>query len=583
MTSPPPTSYCLAMSRFSRSARGAAVGLIVATWLFLADLAGAALAIGWLFDTTLDSFVLLGVAYAVAAVIGALTGAVIGAFWPVAWQLPPARLAVRIAVFVVLTASVVGAGFAVRRARNLPPRPERPAVVLEHAHPLLLVVIDTLRADVLYGDGYTMPLAPQLQRLAQDSLVFADVESTSGWTIPSMASLMTGVHCMTTDANAGFLPDWAPTLAEYLRAAGYATHAVVDNALLEPRTGFAAGFESFFQRSGLRFVFSLPSFRLLPTRWREGLREHLRVFYYGAGGVTDEALARIDATTDAPLFLYVHYMDPHYPYYAHPELGGDPPDSEPIAFHRVMNELRDDPTRVPSPGQMRLLQSRYANEIRYLDRELGRLLDRWRARFGDDGAIVVTSDHGEEFLDHGGLGHGTSLHRELVWVPLLWRVPTDLAPQDARVRMISDPVTQLDLVPSVLDMLGFDLAKLATGAVGLQGRSLWPAVRDVVRLPRRPLYAYNSRYGRAIGRLREGDRVYVQQMYYDGRSSEQLLFDLRTDPTEQHNLMSRAGPRDTALVARYGTVSQSYRQADPRLGSSTQANVEALRALGYVQ
>ena len=121
-------------------------------------------------------------------------------------------------------------------------------------------------------------MAPELGEFAKDALVFQQAESTAGWTIPATATLMTGIHNMTMDASAGRLPEWAPTVAEHLYGAGYGTHAVVDNVIVEPRAGFGAGFESFFQKSSFRFVFSLPGYRLLPEWFQMECRRRLRSF-----------------------------------------------------------------------------------------------------------------------------------------------------------------------------------------------------------------------------------------------------------------------------------------------------------------
>ncbi|MFC1612099.1 sulfatase, partial [Myxococcota bacterium] len=402
-------------TRLGRIPHGLGWGAIIATMYFCANLMGTFLAIGWLFDATWGSFLLLICTGSAVVTIGMLVGAVVAISWPRRWRFQ--RHPLQWAALAFLVVIVAACGYALRADRNLPALAERPTLRASNPAPVLWVVLDALRADTLYGEDHAFPLAPQLKAFAEDALVFTDAEASAGWTIPSVATLMTGIHNTTMDASAGFLPDWAPTVAERLRDAGWETRAVVDNALLEPRNGFAAGFESFFQRSGFRFAFSLPSFRALPKSIREGLRDHLYTSYYGAPGVTDVAVDIVNREHDVPLFLYVHYMDPHAPYYPHselgPEIGPDPEGSESITFWRVRDRVRSDPSRAPTEGQMLLLRHRYANEVRWLDTSLGRLLTAWTERFGDDSMVMVTADHGEEFLDHGHLSHSLTVHREM--------------------------------------------------------------------------------------------------------------------------------------------------------------------------
>ncbi|MEM6533512.1 MAG: sulfatase-like hydrolase/transferase [Myxococcota bacterium] len=271
--------------------RAAAVGSGLGAGFFVADFIGALLAIGFLFDPKWETYVLLVIAAIMAVVVGALAAVLLATVW---W---PRRVSSQLATWGLVAGglTVVALGYVARSGRQHEPAPS-PLVAQEpeRTPPILWVVVDTLRADTLYGDALDFPLAPETGDFAKDSLVFADAESTAGWTIPSLAALFTGIHNTTTDASAGFLPGWAPSIASRLSAAGYSTHALVDNVIIEPRNGFAVGFDSFFQRSGYRFVFSLPSFRLLPTPVREAMRGVLRTSYYGSRKLTDRAIEVIE-------------------------------------------------------------------------------------------------------------------------------------------------------------------------------------------------------------------------------------------------------------------------------------------------
>ncbi len=563
--------------------RGLLLGACLGGLYFLADLAGALMAIGFLLDRTASQLVLLAVAGGTTVLLTTLAG---GCF-ALAWTRLPAALRQRLrpsrrlglALSMVALVLVTISSYASRRTRQLPELGQKPPVAAARPASVLFVVIDTLRADTLYGERRDFPLAPAMGALAGRSTVFWDAESAAGWTIPSVATLMTGMHPERLYSARGYLPSWAPTLAERLRAAGYRTHAVVDNTLLEPRTGFADGFESFFQRSALRFAFTFPGLRLLPTSWREELREQLPVFYYGAPGVTDEALAHVRQAGDAPILLYVHYMDVHYPYYPHPEISPDPVDAEPVRFHEVMTRLRDDPSARPSPSQMALLEHRYQNELRYLDRELGRLLDAFQERYGDDSLVVITADHGEEFLEHGGLGHGHTLHRELTHVPLIVKLPRGAVPEERQVGGVEAPVGLVDVLPTVLDALGVP-GEVGGEGLSFDGASLLPALREQTA-PERQLFASQNRYARRVYRYREGSWVLINT--FKGGALRQELFDLSRDPGEHHDRLASDGPMASRLGERMEPLHQRQVEArDPR-PSTAESDPESLRALGYVQ
>lgn len=564
--------------------RSVAVGALGGGLYFTSDLVGATMAVGWLFDATVDSVLLVLVAAVMTVAAGAVVGGGGGMLLRAllrgkrVFRRPSTRV---LGMVTALTwVAVAIGGYALRRGRNIEALPDRPSVTALRPLPVLWVVVDTLRADTLYGDDFSFPLTPRVRDFARDALVFSDAESAAGWTIPSMATLMTGIHPVTLYSARHFLPDWAPTLATRLRAAGYETRAVVDNALLEPRNGFAQGFESYFQRSGLRFAFSLPGLRMLPTVVREYLREHLHTFYFGAPGVTREAGRIIAAQRHAPLFMYVHYMDPHFPYYPHPDLASDPHDSEPVNLALAMARVREEPEEKPSPAQMRFLEHRYKNEVRALDDHLAALLADWTARYGEQSLVVITADHGEEFLDHGELGHGNSLYAELVNVPLLIKFPPSTVSDEHRRGITDATVGHVDLVPTVLDLLGVG-AEVGAQGIRMQGQSWMPWLLGDAPEPQRPLFATQHRHMRRIYRWREGRYVHITR-YYRGQA-KQWLFDAHADPTEQNDLIGTHGATSQAMYTRFQPfMRRQEAERDPK-PVTVRADPESLRALGYIQ
>lgn len=581
MTSRPDGVYLNSVSDLPPRSSWLLAGGFIGLGFFLADLVGAFLAIGSLFEPTAGAFGLLAAAGAAAAVAGAAIGLVLS--W-IPWRRIRSvnRLTGHWRWVVPAAFLIIAAGGFLERAggRHLSSREPAPPA---DGIPILLIVVDALRADTLYGQDRSFPEAPNVGRWARESLVFADAESAAGWTIPSVATLMTGIHPTTMDASAGRVPGWAPTLPEHLRARGYATHAVVDNMTLEPRNGFARGFDTFTQRSSFRFAFSLVAFRILPERWQLLLRARSRTFYQGAEGTTAAAVARIHDAAERPLFLYVHYMDPHAPYLAHPG-SPDPEEAEAIDFYAYRDRLVERRGPAPSAGQMLLLRHRYRGEVRHFDAHLDRLLLAWREKYGRRGLVLLTADHGEEFMDHGGLGHGVTLHREMVWVPLILELPESQRAALALGPWVEQPVGQIDIAPTVLDLAGYEPLR-GPSLAPIQGRSLLPWLLGRAQPESRPLLASHSRNGRRVHRLRQGNRVCQRTMYYDGRPTEYALYDLQRDPAEHRELPTSAGAGEMdPMTGQLDTLAKLFwRSFTPTSEDDAEASLETLRAMGYIQ
>lgn len=277
---------------------------------------------------------------------------------------------------------------------------------------LLLVVVDTLRADHLPFYGYQRDTAPNLTRLmAQGGFRFENAYSTAPWTSPSVASILTGkdpshlVH--KGDLRAFGIPRREQTLARRLRAAGYDTAAFVGNALVHAGQGFGQGFKTFW---------------VVP--------DGLRSIPYPAETVLEPALSWLAARkrTDRPFFLYVHFMDPHDPYTSPDLLDGR---SE--FFPNYDGHLSGDDIHPLAVGDKQLssrpaedvghLRALYDSEIKYVDRAASRLIEAVERSSKRKTLIALTADHGEEIYDHLAWSHGHSVYEETIRVPLAFRCP----------------------------------------------------------------------------------------------------------------------------------------------------------------
>ncbi|NOT30102.1 MAG: sulfatase, partial [Planctomycetes bacterium] len=313
---------------------------------------------------------------------------------------------------------------------------------------VLLITCDTLRADRLGLYGHSLGTSPNLDALAREALVFDNAWSTVPITGPALSALLTGrmPEELGLDSNRTLLAGAAATLAESLAGAGVETAAIVSNWVLRrrselPDAGVQQGFAHFDDRMEVA------------EKSRPNLRERL------APDTTDAALAWLDGRTDErPLFLWVHYQDPHGPYTAPADCLVEPEPGVPAEPELALGTDQVGHGTLPAyqvtDGERRpaVYRARYEAEIRFFDRELGRLIDGLRARGWLERVLLVfTADHGESLGEHGYyFSHGQNLHRELLRVPLFLRPPGG-----AEVtRRSNAPASHLDLYPTVLNAFG---------------------------------------------------------------------------------------------------------------------------------
>lgn len=417
---------------------------------------------------------------------------------------------------------------------------------------ILLIVIDTLRKDAVgvWGSGPT----PTLDSLAAAGIRFDRATAPGSWTQPSVGGILSGWsparHGLGYGpAGATRLHPQTPLVARELRDAGWATAAVSNNAIVSVEEGLADGFVSFDQRP---FVEDQ---------------------VYGAQRVTRYALEWLDEHPDGPRFLYLHYFDPHDRYQAPPPFTRAQVDPRLEARIRdssvragqpnhFMPELNDE-ARDLRPDELAYMQGLYRGEVQYVDHWIGRLLAGLRTAGALDNTLVlVTADHGEEFLDHGGLKHGHTVYEELVAVPLIVGLPGG-----ARAgTVVAEPVSLLAIAPTLRAVAG-----LAT----LPGARLWGTGNKGVR----PLVE-NWAWG-------EGPRAGPQRALIDGplklieyaAAGRSELFDLDHDPHETTALADQgpAGPMRAVLDSLAGATEE---WSVP--GTVDPALFEKLKAMGYV-
>jgi arylsulfatase A-like enzyme len=450
---------------------------------------------------------------------------------------------------------------------------------------VLLVVVDTLRADHLGCYGYYRPTSPVLDAFAAAGLLFERAYAQSSWTKPSTASLLTSrlpsQHGAVLESSV--LPEAEATLAEVLAGAGYRTLAASGNPWITPEYGFGQGVDRFvvvYDERFVRVTLAMAILRRASLALDGTLRLYNRVKYRVLGElsttardvrVVDAALAWLAEPHDGPVFAYLHLMSPHHPY--------DPP----APFDRFVPDrshppVRNHPRKSYDPfergeplGAAALadMLARYDGDVLHADAEIGRLLAGLdRLGLGSRTLVVVTADHGEEFFDHENWGHGQSVYDELVRVPLLVRWPGHV-PAGGRVAF---PVRHLDVLPSILAAAGLPPAPAAAGRDVLGAAGGEPGPEAPAEL------VYRTGTARMLVSAR-GERKVVDLRR--GAERRTLQFDLTVDPRERRpielDLEGRALVRRLeALVA----AAEAGRTLPVRTTPDPET-AERLRALGY--
>jgi arylsulfatase A-like enzyme len=438
---------------------------------------------------------------------------------------------------------------------------------LESAPNVILIGVDTLRADRLSSYGYTASKTPAIDSLAADGVRFAEMTAQASWTKPSFATILTGLYpsSHTAVGKSDRLPQAVTTLAEAMAAGGYHTGGIVDNVSISPAFGFEQGFADYVYLSP-DYLFGaeesasqLGLYQGLRRVWARatGGRVYVRSFYQEAGVVNREAISWLEANKGTRFFLFLHYMDPHDPYFEHPYNGR--------GYARAGNQ-NPDPALAPTFSRL------YDGEVSYLDQHLGELFT-WLKTQGlyDDSLVVLTSDHGEEFQEHGGWWHGQTLYQEQIAVPLIVKYPGG-----ARAGTVVDELARsLDVAPTILDAAGLPAPET------MQGRSLWSATE-----PPEFVYSEEDLEGNVVRAVRTPAYKLIRANADNPRGlPPEEIFHLAADPGEQQPLAASVGqdiPVDRLRGLLRDTLGRALEAAVARAQGDVDAAVQQkLHDLGY--
>ncbi|MCZ6691484.1 MAG: sulfatase [Planctomycetota bacterium] len=445
---------------------------------------------------------------------------------------------------------------------------------------VILISIDSLRADHLGCYGYGPKTSPNIDRMAREGAVFEWTISSSSWTLPSHMAMFTALPDLLhgVDRNGVKLALDHPMLAQTLREAGYTSVGFYSGPYLHPAFGFDRGFDEYINCASNPGPADAPTDEVLnppaelhPVAWADVTNP----------SIYEKVTGWIGEKPQQPFFLFIHYWDVHYDY--------DPPEPYDKMFDPdYQGEI--DVSRYPNnkaihgrmdPRDLRHVVSLYDGEIRSTDEWIGRLVE-FLGKKGvlDNTLLVITADHGEEFFEHWQKAHRNNLHDESIRVPLILRLPGKI-PAGFRT---SAQARGIDLYPTILEIVGVERP------AGLVGRSLVPLLgkhRDEIP----PVAAFSELSNQERGPLFRSLRTSSWKVIQDVVREKWEYYDLKADPGERFPIRDEEQPKAREAIAELqgvvkalellkASLSRRPGESRPELDPET---LERLRSLGYIK
>ncbi len=429
---------------------------------------------------------------------------------------------------------------------------------------LIIISIDTLRPDHLGCYGYNRDTSPNIDHLAREGILFTDVVSQSPWTLPSHVSMLTSKypseHSVVRDSDV--LDPNLSTLAGLLREEGYRTAAFTGGGYMNHHFGLGEGFE------------------LYMDKYTDGTRDYSPFLDVHWSLFRSLVLDWLHSFSREPFFLFIHCYDVHKPYNPparyvepfYPACQGEVIsflDHNIVVFKEAEKPVRKVSVDSLTPDEFEHLVAHYDGEIRMVDEEVGILLETLdQLGIGDRTLLVVTSDHGEQFLEHGELGHRNTLYGEELRVPLIMRLPHAIAAGF----VVREVVKIIDIMPTILDIMGF-------GGDGFSGRSLV----SVMKRKQEPGSVILSEY-------REGGLAAIRderfKLILSFRDDSEELYDLENDSEEKVDVSNEyPAVRDRLRSELVKRIQEQKRAGERYQGKSAREDqyiTDQLKALGYI-
>jgi len=442
---------------------------------------------------------------------------------------------------------------------------------------VILISLDTLRADHLKCYGYDRETSSHMDRLAADGALFRNAYSSTSWTLPSHMSLLTSLDNRNHRVNKAnpHLDISIATLADLLRKNGYLTHAITGGALVSHRFGFSKGFDGYreFKRSQHH------------PRSAETLFRHFNQW--------------VSKNKDKRFFLFLHTYQTHDPYTCPSPYNSAFFDGKPMPWNEgdmekiLFGDKRENhvPFRNLSSLEQENIIALYDGEIHYTDEVLIQPLIEELKKLGlyQNTMIILTSDHGEEFFDHGAWYHGHTLYKELIQIPLIIKFPHS----EYRDQQIGDTVRIVDIMPTILEQLGIDYSPYS-----LDGISLIPYLRGKTQPEQMAVADLDSPENTftlpvKITLIRNGYKLILNNDF--GQPPESYLpvpapialvelYDIKNDPLERNNIAPQNEDIVRDLIDKISAIYESHAKEKVKKRKGLDKELEeTMRALGYIR
>lgn len=494
------------------------------------------------------------------------------------------------------------------RSGILAPDREQDASLQERPN-MLVIMADTLRADHLGTYGFKGPISPAIDTWAKDSVVFEEAFASASWTRASTASLFTAMSpsSHSCDVKVAMLPDDVTTIAELLQDQGYVTGGWPNNINVTRSFNFQQGFDWFEYQApeyiaGATESSSQLSMYNVVRKVRDRLtgdKKRVVDYYQPADAVLNNTRTFIEANEGKRWFGFVHLMEPHDPYFKYPYNGE--------AYGRA--EMERPPDELVGP-----MRKAYEQEITAMDAELGKFFEWLKAEgLYDNTVIVLTSDHGEEFLEHDGWWHGTTLYDEQLHVPLIVKLPNNQwggTRVPWQVRQLDAPSTLAVLGGATLpmewqgdDLFEEDFEAVSTvlnsppAAAVVEGDEEVDAEEDIDAPPppptraelidhrERTVLSEENFEGNILSSVRADGWKYIRANEGNPRGLQtEELYDMVADSGEQKNLAGKNGKKQTELseVLRDELEQSMTMKVESQEADISMEDCERMRALGYI-
>ncbi len=417
---------------------------------------------------------------------------------------------------------------------------------------IILIGADALRADHLGCYGYSRPTSPSIDRLAKRGVIFQQAFSQCSWTLPSFTSIVTGLYPFShnVEDERDVLNPSVLTIQHYMRDNGYYSAGFTNGGYLTSWLGWDRGFDMFVQNNHLgggNFSFSFADYKR-------------QLFDF------------IRANRSCPMFLFLHTYDCHAYYDSAPPqyqamfTNADYPDKNNLKAKRFADyHLRQFKDSI-SAEDVEHIKGLYDSEIRYLDDMLGQLFSLLdELELSDNTIIILTSDHGEEFKDHGSFGHNHTLYNELIHIPLIFAggsIPAGVT--------VSHMVESIDIFPTVIDLINTPPLNPP-----IDGQSLIPLISD----------PHHAGFGPAVSKDWNKTGIRTEGWTYFTIDGTEYLFNRNDDPIEKNNLIQHKQKEAQSLKRRLERITAKDDNARPQplTGEMDERSKQELKSLGYIR